>query len=163
MAVWETNMVLIVRGLINDLVSPYTYSDDRLKELICLSGVLTQQEVTFDVVYTISLSLLTITPDPSAEATYDADFEALVSLKTACIILSSEYTGAARAAMNIKDGPSTIDTRDRAKHLGENATDACDNYNKALTNYRLGDGSVGKAIVSPYATGRYSNEVRRFN
>jgi len=153
-------MVKIVRGLINDLVTPYTYSDARLQELICVGAVLCMQEVDFGTAYTVDLSADTISPDPSVAG--DDDFEALVSLKTACMISQGEHRDAAKKALSVKDGPAFVDTKDRAKHLGDLAEDACDAYSKAKTNYKIGDGSLGRAIVGPFTTGHSAETGRRF-
>jgi len=155
---WTTDMVIVVRGLINDLVETYTYSDARLQELICIGAVLTIQEVDFDTSYTIDLDNSTITPDPSS----DDDFVALVSLKTACMISQGEHRDAAKKAISVKDGPAYVDTKDRAKHLGDIAEDACQAYSKAKLNYQIGDGSLGRAIVGPFTTGNSPDIGRRF-
>lgn len=159
-ATWTVDMVLIVRGLINDLVVPYAYTDERLEELICIGAVLTMQEVDFAYSYTVDLAATTITPDPSAQG--DADFEALVSLRTACMISQGEHRDAAKKAISVKDGPAFVDTKDRAKHLGDLAEDACVAYTRAVASYRMGDGSVGRAIVGPYAAGNSPDTGRRF-
>jgi hypothetical protein len=53
-------------------------------------------------------------------------------------------------AVSVKDGPSFVDTKERAKHLGQVAGDACKKYEDARVNYQIGDGTLGRAIVSPY-------------
>lgn len=158
---WQANMVPIVRGLIFDLNTPYTYSCTRLKELICVAAVLTIQEVDFSTSYTINLGAVSITPDPSDAG--DEDFEALVSLKTACLISQGEHREAAKKAISVKDGPSFVDTKDKAKHLGVLAEGACSAYAKAKLDYQVGDGSLGRAIVGPYNAGNSSDTGRRFS
>lgn len=158
---WTTEMVTIVRGLINDMVSPYSYSDERLQQLICVGAVLTIQDVDFGTSYAVDLSAFTITPDPSVAD--DADFEALVSIRTACLIAQGEHKDAAKKAISVKDGPSFVDTKDRAKHLEVIADDACSAYDRAKINYQIGDGSLGRAIVGPYNAGQSSETGRRFN
>lgn len=143
---WQTHMVPIVRGLIFDLTSPYTYCDTRLEELICTCAVLVIQEVDLSTTYTVNLSTISITPDPSG----DEDFVALVCLKTACLISQGEHREAAKMAVSVKDGPAFVDTKERAKHLGAVADDACGKYESAKVNYQIGDGTLGRAIVSPY-------------
>lgn len=155
---WQTTIIPIVRGLIFDLSPPYTYCDARLEELIVTSAVLTAQEVSFDMAYTMNLLAVTISPDPSG----DDDFVALVSLRTACLISQGERRDAAKSAISVKDGPAYIDTKDRAKHLGDLAADACSTYIKAKVSYQIGDGSVGKSIIGPYNTGQTADTGRRF-
>ena len=118
-------------------------------------------EVDFAYSYTIDLSANTIVPDPSAIG--DADFEALVSLRTACMISQGEHRDAAKTAISVKDGPAFVDTKDRAKHLGDLAEDACTAYARAKMNYQMGDGSLGRAIVGPYAAGNSPDTGRRFS
>ena len=155
---WQDTMVPIVRGLIFDLTSPYTYSCTRLEELIAVAAVLVTQELTFSTTYTIDLEAVTITPDPSS----DEDFVALVCLRTACLISHGEHRDAAKKAISVKDGPAFVDTKDRAKHLGDLAEDACTAYSRAKVNYQIGDGSLGRVIVGPYAAGNSTNTGRRF-
>jgi hypothetical protein len=156
---WQTTIIPIVRGLVFDLTPPYTYCDTRLEELIVVSAVLVAQEVAFGTSYTMDLNAVTISPDPSD----DEDFVALVSLRTACLIAQGEHRDAAKAAVSVKDGPSFVDTKDRAKHLGDLAEDACEMYTKAKVNYQIGDGSLGRAIVGPYNAGNTAEAGRRFN
>lgn len=144
---YMSDLIRITRGLISDLVEPYTYSDERLEEIICISATLIMEEVQLKQIYTVDLSSGTITPAPSN------DFAALICLKTACVISNGEHRTAANGAVIIKDGPSTVDTEERAKHLGDLATTACSAYERAKLAYQVGDGSVGNAIVSPYGTG----------
>ena len=146
---WKDTMVPIVRGLIFDLTPPYTYCDTRLEELIAISAVMAIQEVDFGTSYTVDISAITIVPDPAS----DDDFVALVCLKTACLISHGEHRSAAKTAISVKDGPAYVDTKDRAKHLGDLAEDACTAYSRAKINYQIGDGSLGRAIVGPYAAG----------
>jgi len=148
---WTTDMIKIVRGLVNDMTAPYTYDDWRLQELIVVGAVLTIQEVDFSTSYTVNLCTNTITPDPSDAGDYD--FMSLVSLKTACMISSGEHREAAKTALSVKDGPSFVDTKDKAKHLGGLAENVCEAYEKAKQNYQMGDGSLGRAIVGPYGMG----------
>jgi len=164
---WQTTIIPIVRGLIFDITPPYTYGDTRLEELIVVSAVLVTHEVDFSTTYTMDLNAVSISPDPSS----DDDFVALVALRTACLIAQGELKDAANTAIRVKDGPASIDNSGKAKTLGEVAENACEAYEKAKQNFQIGDGSVGRAIVGPYNTGRspgythpygYYNE-RRFN
>jgi len=153
---WQDTMTPIVRSLIFDLTAPYVYGCDRLEELIVISSVLVMQEVDFSVTYTSDVGASIITPDPES----DADFVALVCLRTACLISQGEHRDAAKKAISVKDGPAFVDTKQRAKHLGMIAEDACSSYTRVKTNYQIGDGTLGRAIVGPYASGH--GDVRTF-
>jgi len=154
---WQDTIVPIVRGLVFDLTSPYVYSCTRLEELVVVSAVLVIQELTFPISYTINLEAITITPDPT-----DEDFIALVALRTACLISHGEHRDAAKKAISFKDGPAFVDTKERAKYLGDLAEGACTAYARAKVNYQMGDGTLGRAIVGPYAAGQSSETGRRF-
>jgi hypothetical protein len=157
---WQSDMTPIVRGLIFDVSVPYTYSCTRIEELIAVSAVLVTQEVAFGTAYTIDLNAVSITPDPAVAG--DEDFVALVSIRTACLIAQGEHRDAAKQAISVKDGPAFVDTKDRAKHLGDLAKNACLQYAQAKTNYQIGDGTLGRAIVGPYAAGNSPDTGRRF-
>jgi hypothetical protein len=158
---WQKTMTIIVRGLIFDLSQPYVYSCDRLEELVAISAVLVIQEVDFGTAYTVDLSAMSISPDPVD--TGDDDFIALVCLRTACLMSQGEHRNAAKTAISVKDGPAFVDTKDRAKNLGALAEGACTAYTRAKVNYQMGDGSLGRAIVGPYAAGNSSETSRRFS
>lgn len=145
---WQTTMTQIVRGLIFDLTSPYTYTDERIQDIIAIAGTLVISDVDFSYTYTIDVSTPSISPDPATSS--DDDFVALVCLKTACIISQGEHRTASRQAFNVKDGPASIDTRSKAEYLGGLANNVCEAYEKAKRSFQIGDGSVGKAIVGPY-------------
>ncbi len=157
---WSTTMIPIVRGMIFDLTPPYIYSCTKLEEFIVISATLVTQELTFSTSYTINLEAVTITPDPVDVG--DEDFIALVALRTVCLISQGERRDAAKKAISVKDGPAFVDTKDRAKHLGSLAEDACASYSQAKTAYKIGDGSVGRSIIGPYSTYRTPGVGRSF-
>ena len=62
---WETDLVTILRNVIFDVDSTnYTYSDERLKEMLVVSAQLVNSEIKLDNDYTISISTTGISPDP---------------------------------------------------------------------------------------------------
>jgi hypothetical protein len=142
-------ILIILRGIINDLSEPYEYTDERLQRLVCINAVLLLRELTFQTAYTINLQNNTITPFPL----YSSPFTALVSLKTACMIASGEHKDAAKKSIYIKDGPGSIDTKEMAIQLGRTSKTVCDAYEEAKLNYQYGDGSAGQLIVGPYSNG----------
>ena len=107
---WQNEMTRILRYMLNDLdSSSYTYSDDRLEETIIVSAQLVLHEIDFDKDYTVDVDALTLTPDHTA-ATEDNAFINLISLKSACIILSSELSTKSQESVRVSDGSSSIDT-----------------------------------------------------
>ena len=131
---WQNEMTLIVRHLVNDLDSTnYTFTDDRVEEAVLVSSQLASLEI---------------------------DFENLVCLKTACLLLGSEVKTNALSAMAIKDGPSSIDTRGIVANLHILHQGMCKNYEDATMQYKL-NGVVGQAVLGPYSPG--SDSVARTN
>ena len=45
---WQAEMGQIVRYLVNDFSTPYTYTDNQVTKAILIGGQLTQTEVEFD-------------------------------------------------------------------------------------------------------------------
>lgn len=143
---WQDLIPTITRALVFDMSSPYRYSDSRLEELISVSAIFVVQDVEFTISYTIDVANQIITPDPSS----DAEFVALVSLRTACMILNGEYVTASDRGIIHRDGPASIDLSKMVDAKKQLAKNACDNYDKAKKNYIFGDGSFCRAIVTPF-------------
>lgn len=153
--IYGTSITIMVRGLINDLVEPYNYTDERLTELISIGASLVIREVASSQ-YVVDPDTNTITPTPSEPIL------SLIALKTACLITQGEYKEASKRAVSIKDGPSSIDTKEIANQLGKLSKAMCDSYDKAKLRYQAGDGSVGKAITGPYSNGQYYNRNKTY-
>lgn len=145
-------MVIMVRHLIDDLdCTDYTYSNERLETAILVSAQIVQSEVDFEQVYSINVEECTITPDPLDPR--DDSFINLVALKTAAIVMMSEYKTHSMNAVSVTDGPSTINLTAVAgfiKTLYENAQKG---YEKYKFNYLSGAASLGKVVLSPYSPG----------
>lgn len=107
---WQTDIDTTVRVLINDLTSTL-YSDAQLEKVIIVAANQVINETDFDTVYVASISIPSITPDPTDPSIMDASFVALVSLKAASLIARGEMKLAANASgFIIKDSVSTVDT-----------------------------------------------------
>tara|TARA_B100000029_G_scaffold284648_1_gene278465 strand:+ start:980 stop:1492 length:513 start_codon:yes stop_codon:yes gene_type:complete len=147
---WQNEMTRILRYILNDLdSSSYTYSDDRLEETIIVSAQLVLHEIDFDKDYTVDVDALTLTPDPTA-ATKDNAFINLVSLKSACLIASSELRTKGLDAVRVSDGASTIDTSNVLKGFEILSKDLCGRYEQAKIQYKAGNSVAGQAILTPY-------------
>ncbi len=150
---WQEEITPMVRHLIDDFSNPFTYTDDRLHDIIITAAHIMNMELNFINTYTITISTCTISPDPSS----DGSFLSLAALKAACIILSSESKTKAGESIKVIDGPATIDTGDRAKSAAEAATNACEMYTTARMNYMSGQSVAGQAIMTP-RTVEYFNQ-----
>jgi len=157
---WQSEITTMVRYLLGDVDdSSYTYSDNRIQTTVLVATQLLLSSVNFSQSYTVSLSGLTLSPDPTDSATQDDNFIALVSLKTACIIVGAEVKSESGNSISIKDGPSAIDLRGVSSTLMALYKDLCVKYDSLMLSYQAGNSIAGQAVLGPYAPG--SDFVRR--
>jgi hypothetical protein len=157
---WQGEMTTIVRTLISD-VDPtnYTYSNERLETTILVAAQIVLTEIDFENIYTVDVEQCYLTPDPTDASTglatvnKDDAFINLVSLKTACIIMGSEFKTQGLNAVKVSDGPSSIDYTAVAANVRYLYDYACKAYEEYKFNYAAGNNAVGKAILSPYSPG----------
>ena len=145
---WDTTMTAILRSMVGDMTTPYTYSDSRLKTMLICSAYIINENIDFDYSYTVDPVLETLSPDPTSVT--DTGFVNLTILYTVYVIFNSEYRTATSQAFNMKDGPSIIDGRVVAEQKGKLAKQALDNYNRAVLEYRAGNCHAGDAIIGPH-------------
>lgn len=148
---WQSEMVRIIRHIINDMDSSnYSFTDDRLEELVLVSAQLVSTSLDFDNSYTIDVDGLVLTPDPTT-GTKDDPFINLVCLKAACVVLGSEVRSNALNSISLRDGPSAIDLRGITTSLAALHKLTCDKYDEAVMQYRAGGSIGGKAIITPFS------------
>ena len=150
--VWQTEMVRIVRHLINDIAAT-TYADDRLEETVLVSAQLILNYVEFDNTFTVDVDSLSLSPDPTALTTKDNAFINIVCIKAACVILSSELRTHGLNSVSISDGPSRIDMTGVVKNLQIIQQDMCQRSEHAIMQHKAGNSVAGQAILGPYAPG----------
>lgn len=154
---WQTEMTPIVRYLIGDLASPPTYTDARLQNTMLVSAQLVSNDVTFSQTYSVDIPNSGISPDPTTPSRDNA-FITLVSLKTACIIANSELKSySLTGGIKVVDGPSSIDTTGMSTNLKNTAKTSCEEYEKALKQYVLGNAIGVKIISGPYTQSNLNN------
>lgn len=161
-ATWHRPATVMLRSIIGDDVRTYTYSDERIEEILVTAASQLVMSADFNVAYTVNLSKQTISPDPAG----DNDFLVLLCLKSACLIGKAEYRNATSQAISIKDGPSTIDAKGVPTAKKDWANDICQKYQDALISYKTGNGLSGAGIVGPYdidyvSSTRYNYPGRR--
>jgi hypothetical protein len=155
---WQSTMITLLRSMIFDMTEPYTYTDERLEEILVAAAVPVNSEVTFANTYTVNLNTYDISPDP-VSGTSEIAFQVLVCRKAAYMITFGEAKQGMLKSVSFKDGPSSIDTRDSAKGKLELANQAKEDYERARTNYLVGDGMRGKGIVTPFNIGVVDSTV----
>lgn len=137
---FETDVLIMLRHLTDDLDCTYTYSDDRLIALIFVASSYVNMDLGAS--YTISLSSQTISPTP------DSSFTNLVSLKAACLLLRSVATSYARNDFKVQDGPASVDLKGISDKLKDSANSYCEQYSRAIQKILI-SGTSGVAVSTP--------------
>lgn len=143
---WTEEIVTIVRYMVGDSES-VVYTDTQIQKNILIASQIVKNEVSFYKPYFIDVFGGTILPDPT-EDEKDEWFISLVSLKAACMILTQEARIYSIQGIKILDGPSTIDTAQRAKNLIELAKERCKDYDRHKIQFAMGE-SFGFVISTP--------------
>jgi hypothetical protein len=157
---WNIEMVRLLRNLVADwgTGSPageptvYTYSDNRLQEIILLSAQLVQQEVPFTDYYTSDISSMTLDPDPTLDEIRDDGFINLTLLKAACIVDNAAARLAASRGVVMRDAGKEIDLRTVSQSMLVIWQKGwCQNYQDARLEFLYTDASsAGAAIIGPF-------------
>jgi len=157
---WQGQISTMVRYLISDVdPSNYKYTAKRLETTILVASHLLTTQTDLRQEYSVNLESCTLSPDPTDQETKDNDFIALVSLKSACIIIGGEIKSESGNAISVKDGPSSIDLRGVTGTLTILYKDLCSKYDQLLLDYKAGNSLAGHAVLGPYSPG--SDFVRR--
>lgn len=156
---WQDVIIQLLRTVIQDVGITPTYDDGRLEEVILGAAHLVQSEITFAYVYTVNLISGTISPDPVTKD--DISFINMVAYKSALLILNSELKTSAGQGVMIKDGPSTIDTRQFFISQKQRYDLMLKEYDKVKMQIKLGDLSAGLAILSPYTRENHATYMWR--
>lgn len=144
----NADLILILRVLINDISSTQTYTDEYLKRVLIIAGIMVDAEFPFSYDYSYDISALTISPDPVTNA--DNIFMALVPLKAACILTQGEFKQALGQGIKVRDGDSAIDTSVSFRGYRDILEiGPCAAYEKLKWSL-LSSSNVGKAVLGPY-------------
>jgi len=105
---WDTELVLMVRILINDMATPQSNTDAYIQQVLVAAGVLVDVDIELAEDYTFDVTNSTISPDPVTEG--DSIAKALLPLKAACILQTGNFAQAIGQGIRVRDGDSMIDT-----------------------------------------------------
>lgn len=152
---WDATMVTMLRVMINDLTTPYTYTDARLEQVIALAASYVTQEIDFDTDYTVTIDPPAISPDPVDEE--DSAYMNFVVLKAACIVDIGLYrTKAAIAGVKARLGPGQLETAQHLTGFKDLLTiGPCAAYTTLKKEYEFGDNLAIKAILSPFVSNNF--------
>lgn len=145
---WQDEMIPTLRVLINDMGAEPTYSDGRLEQTLLVAARMVNMDLGYD--YTISVELVTISPDPVDEL--DETFTNLTVLRAGCFIDQSTLrTKAAISGLVARCGPATLDTSgylDGFKAIFENGL--CSLYEQMKKEVIFGNSAICRAILGPF-------------
>lgn len=147
---WQTNILSLVRVLINDLNEPPVYSDERLTQTITVAARYVKFDVQLDTEYEVDSINNTITPDPVQNK--DEIFLCLVSLKAACIVDQSTFrTKAASEGIKASLGPAQLSLSGHLSGFRDIlAHGPCKLYADLATHWDIKQATAVAAILGPF-------------
>lgn len=162
---WNKEIPLIVRVIIDDLSSPYKYSDNRLSQVIVVAAQFVKEDLTGSESYNINIERPEITPDPTVSDTRDDIFINCVALKTACIIdQSSIRTKAATEGIRAALGPASLSVSGNMtgfKILLDQGP--CALYSKFISDWDIANATNIASILSPFIGNQFDPRLTNAN
>jgi hypothetical protein len=160
---WDIDLVKRLRFYINDIETPYVFTDANLQVfiLIAISNVESSlMGIETGGPYVIDIEAVTVSPDPVESAPHTA-FLNLIVLAAACILTRADLKKQSiKYGIKIIDDKSTIDTSNVIGSLRDLSKDYCQAYQDGLEDFRMTRGKGCKAILSPFAQGYPRRTVR---
>jgi hypothetical protein len=152
---WQDELVTMLRQVIGDVGSSPTYSDSRLEDMLVTASHMVIQEIPFTNTYTVDISNVTISPDPTTEK--DTEFKNFAVLKAACLADQSTLrTKALQAGISAKLGGASISTSNSLKGYEVLLNQGpCAAYQEMKWEYELGNANAIRAILSPFVGPNY--------
>lgn len=152
---WQTEIIPLVRVLVNDIADPPQYSDERLIQIILVASKYVQFDTNLDREYEIDLANQTISPDPAADK--DDIFISIVGLKTACIIDQSTYRSkAALEGIRAALGPAQLSTAGHLSGFKEIiAHGPCALYDQLTEHWDVQNATAIAAVLSPFVGNKF--------
>jgi hypothetical protein len=152
---WQDEMIITTRVLVNDLNTPYEFSDDRIEQILVVAGKYVQFDVNLNYKYTIDVVNKTMNPDPTVN--HDEIFISLACLKAACIIDQGTLrTKAALEGIRTALGPASLSVGgsvDGWKAILEHG--ACALYDELTSHWDVKEATAWAAVLSPFVNNRY--------
>ena len=152
---WQDEMIITTRVLINDLDTPYAFSDARIEQILVVASKYVQFDVNLDYPYVIDVVNKTITPDPTTNN--DTIFTSLICLKASCIIDESNLrTRAALEGIKTTLGPANLSFG--GSLAGWQAIldrGPCAVYDELTSHWDVKNATAWSAILSPFVNNRF--------
>ena len=152
---WQEELTTTVRVLINDLDTPYEFSDTRIQQIIAVAAKYVQFDVNLDHSYSVDVVNNYISPDPTTDN--DETFISMVCLKAACIIDQGTFrTKAALEGIRTALGPASIGFAGTLS--GWSAIidhGACGLYDELTSHWDVKNASAVRAILGPFVGNKF--------
>lgn len=160
---WDTEIIRIVRVLINDLNSPYEYSDRRLLQTIVVAAKYVQFDAVLDHDYDIDILNPNISPDPTLDN--DSIFISIVSLKAACIIDQSNFrTKASLEGVRAALGPASLSTSGSLQGWREILEHGpCKLYSDLTEHWDVTNATAVASVLSPFVGNKFDPRLTNAN
>lgn len=141
---WDTEYAPILLRYLDD--SDSTYTTSRLNYFLAVAAYEVFPSLSING-YTVDVTTPSISPDPAS----DQSISSLIILKAACVIIRAEIKRlAVVAGYSVKDDKTSIDGKEALATMRELLKEYTKNYDQALKAYQIGNGHIGRAILSPY-------------
>lgn len=145
---WQNEVVPMLRILIADTDVEPEYSDTQLAEISVVAAKLIVKEIKFRNTYTITVSALTISPDPST----DEDFMNFMVLKAACLADHGQFRAKALLeGIRVNCGPTSLAV---GGHLAGFKTllevGPCKTYEELKKQYLFSNNLAVRGIFGPF-------------
>lgn len=152
---WQTEIIPLVRVLVNDISDTPIYNDDRIIQTILVAAKYVQFDTNLDHEYQIDLINQTMTPDPSDDK--DEIFICIVGLKTACIIDQSTFRSkAALEGIRAALGPAQLSTAGHLAGFKEVIEHGpCFLYDQLTEHWDVQNATAVAAILSPFVGNKF--------
>lgn len=147
---WDSLMPILLRNVIGDTAAAPKYDDPTLENLLLSAAQFITLRVNLPQTYTIDVENGAITPDPTDVATRDNAFINLVTLKAACMLMTTEVRIYGQQAIAIRDGTSAIDLKRDLAELRALADGFCRDLQQSITDYYHSTAPPGEAVIGPY-------------
>lgn len=152
---WQEELTIITRTLVNDLNSPYEFSDCRIQQILAVAAKYVQFDVNLDQKYTVDVIYKNISPDPIEAG--DEIFTSLVCLKAACIIDQGTFrTKAALEGIKTSLGSASLNiggTMGGWKSIIDHG--ACALYDELTSHWDVKDATAFAAVLSPFVSNKF--------
>lgn len=161
---WQDEAIPMLRVLINDFDAEPRYTDSRLTDILVAAAFIVNQEVQFETEYTVTMSVKTISPDPTTEG--DDYYLSMVILKGACIADQSTYrTKALLEGVRAALGPATLAIAGNLNGFAKILEiGACSTYEQLRDNASFGTNALNvRAILSPFVGNKFDPSILRIN